>query len=108
MRAKVKTVKPIQQTTTYQPTENDVVTTPGTITVVADGTATIGDTAGAILVITYHLIRTGFYLLLLAALIIFVLFISGKIAGVFPAENTLTQFLISASSTIGDYLKYLF
>ena len=81
---------------------------PGTITVVADGTATIGDTAGAILSIIYHLLRTGFYLLLLAALIAFVLFISGKVAGIFPVENNLTQSLINASNVIGNYVNYLF
>lgn len=106
-KPKVKPAQSIQQTT-YQPVATATVTSPGTITVVADGTATIGDTAGAILSIIYHLLRTGFYLLLLAALIAFVLFISGKIAGIFPTQNNLTQFLISASSTIGDYLKYLF
>lgn len=100
--------KAIQQTTTYQTTGNTAVATPGTITAVADGTATIGDTAGAILSIVYHLLRTGFYLLLLAGLIIFVLFVSGKVAGIFPTQNNLTQFLISASTIIGNYLKYLF
>lgn len=107
-KPKVKPVQPIQQTTTYQTTGNAAVASPGTITAVADGTATIGNIAGAILSIIYHLLRTGFYLLLLAGLIAFVLFISGKVAGIFPAQNNLTQFLISASSTIGDYLKYLF
>lgn len=88
-------------------TKNTTVTSSG-ITAMAGGTATLGDTAGTIISITYHLIRTGVYLLFLVVLISFVLFISGKVAAVFPVDNTLTQFLISASSTIGKYLNYLF
>ncbi len=104
---KIKQSK-IKTQTKNQPINQSTATTISGITVVADGTATIGNVVGSILAIIYHLLRTGFYLLLLAALVAFVLFISGKVAGIFPVENNLTQFLFNASDVIGNYVNYLF
>ena len=107
VKSKQTPVKHPEQPKPDQPT-NPIYTASPTISVIADGTATVGDTTGAILSIVYHSLRTGFYLLLLVVLISMVLFVGGKVAGILPTHNSVTQFLISASATIGNLLKYLF
>lgn len=101
----IKEIERINQTIEKAPNSSSAQ---GAVNNIAGSAATIGNTVGAIFSIMYNLIKTGIYLLLGSGLIVFVLFLGGKVAGVLLVDNSLTQFLVGAATAIETYFKGVF